>query len=366
MSAPRKLNATSSTTIAGRDPTVKERRDVTGAAGYVLRRVGSGGDKSSARRRGRPRGARRRWDRGGCRGRGGGVLAVVDPRSTGIGGDLFAQCWPVGSQGPVGLASAGVAPAAMTTDALRAAGHTAMPVNGAWTVTVPGAPAGWEALLERFGRLGAERILAPAISHAAHGFPVSRFVAEEWRSSEAKLRASPAAARELFLPGGEVPVAGQALTFPDLARSLDAFASYGAAPFYRGEIARRLAAAVQDEAGPLQASDLAEWAGPEWVSPISTSYRGTVGPEMPPPGHGVVVLETLRIMEGSSTPDAVGEDHALIESLKFAFADACATVADPSVEPVAIERLLSDEHVASRRAGMLMEQAAEAVIGRPS
>ena len=130
------------------------------------------------------------------------VLTVVDPRSTGLGGDLFALCWEAGEPAPTGLASAGVAPAGLTLDALRAAGHATMPVDGAWSVTVPGAAAGWEALLERFGRLGRERVLAAAIRHADGGFVVSRYVAEEWVSAEAKLRADPVAAG-WFLPNGE-------------------------------------------------------------------------------------------------------------------------------------------------------------------
>ena len=75
------------------------------------------------------------------------VLTVVDPRSTGLGGDVFALCWQAGDPGPIGLASAGVSPAGLTMDALRDAGHSTMPVDGPWSVTVPGAAAGWEALL---------------------------------------------------------------------------------------------------------------------------------------------------------------------------------------------------------------------------
>jgi hypothetical protein len=88
------------------------------------------------------------------------VLTAVDPRSTGLGGDLFALHWTVGDPAPIGLASAGIAASGLTVDALRAAGFTAMPRYGPWTVTVPGAPAGREALLKRFGRLERTRCWA--------------------------------------------------------------------------------------------------------------------------------------------------------------------------------------------------------------
>ena len=142
------------------------------------------------------------------------VLTVVDPRSTGLGGDLFALCWPAGGDpAPTGLASAGVAPAGLTMDALRDAGHATMPVDGPWSVTVPGAPAGWEALLRALGRAGRDRVLAPATATPKRGFAVSRYVAEEWVSAEAKLRANPVAAA-LFLPDGQVPVEGKTSRSP--------------------------------------------------------------------------------------------------------------------------------------------------------
>jgi gamma-glutamyltranspeptidase/glutathione hydrolase len=240
-----------------------------------------------------------------------------------------------------------------------------MPVDGPWSVTVPGAPAAWEELLRGFGRLPRERVLSPAVTHARDGHPVSRFVAEEWPSAEARLRRNRAAAA-CFLPDGRVPVAGQHLALPDLARSLERFAQEGAAPFYHGDIAQRLAAAIEEEGGPLRAADLAEWEGPEWVDSIAAAFRGIVVHEMPPPGQGIAVLEALRVFEGLEPSGVVEEEHALIESLKVAFADAVATVADPSVEAVPVEELLSDAHIAARRGRISMRRPAEATVGRPS
>src|SRR5919204_13553 len=107
------------------------------------------------------------------------TLCVVDPGATGMGGDAFALYWPAGAPAPIGLDGAGPSAAAASVEALRAAGHDAMPTAGPWTITVPGAVDAWSRLLQRFGRLGLERVLQPAIGHAGDGFAVTPVVAAE-------------------------------------------------------------------------------------------------------------------------------------------------------------------------------------------
>lgn len=225
------------------------------------------------------------------------MLTVVDPRSTGIGGDLFALYWEPGADRPVGLAAAGGAPAGMTVQALREQGFDQMPPDGPWTVTVPGATWGWTALLDRYGRLGSERILRPAIETARNGFTVAPVIAEEWRLGVDKLRRHPDAAA-VFLPDGHVPEAGDTFVNPGLADALECFVAEGHQPFYTGTPATGFADAVGRLGGPLQVSDLSNWAGPEWSAPISRPFRGVDVYEMPPPGQGLVVLEGARLYEG--------------------------------------------------------------------
>ena len=277
------------------------------------------------------------------------VLCVVDPRSTSVGGDGFTLVWPAGADAPAGLAAAGPAPAGMTADAVRSAGHDTMPRLGPWTVTVPGAASMWERLLERFGRLGLERVLAPAIALAAEGFVIAPVVAREWRASQERLRAD-AAASALFLPGGRAPAAGDTMTNPDLGALLRRIGHEGARAVYDGEIAEAIGAAVASAGGPLTAEDLAAWPGATWVTPLRRTYRGTDVHEMPPPGQGIVVLEALGILEGLTTPTPLDAEHAAIESLKLAFSDAALHIADPDHADVPVERLLSEDFLAERRA----------------
>jgi gamma-glutamyltranspeptidase / glutathione hydrolase len=291
----------------------------------------------------------------------GAMLTVVDPRSTGIGGDLFAQCWMPGEAEPVALAAAGPAPARMTTSALEAEGFSSMPEEGPWSVTVPGSVAGWDTLMTRFGRLGLERALRPAIEVAESGFEVLPFIADDWSGSVEKL-SKDAYSTALFLPDGRPPQAGEKLTNEDLARSLRAVAS-SPATFYTGWIAEAIDAAMRALDGPLAARDLASWNGPEWVRPISRRFREFDVYELPAPNQGIVVLEALGLYEELLPNGRVEEDHAGIESLKLAVADGAAYVADPEFSSYDVASLLSEDYLASRRRQLDMEAARPALPG---
>lgn len=293
------------------------------------------------------------------------VLCVVDPRSTGLGGDMFALYWAPGADRPVALASAGFSPAGLTADAIRAAGFTRMPVDGPWSITVPGAPAGWQALLDRFGKLDRSRILAAAIGHARDGFPVARAVAAEWQTAVSKLQRNESGTRT-FLVDGRPPREGETFAVPDLAETLERFVRDGAEPFYRGELAERIGAAVEALGGPLRADDLAAWQGPEWVDPIVAPFRGLDVYEMPPPVQGLVALQAMRIYEGLAADDPVEADHAAIEAIKLAYDDANTWIADPRFSDVPVQRLLSDDYIDAQRARIRPDAVLPAAVGRPS
>lgn len=289
------------------------------------------------------------------------VLCVVDPRSTSVGGDAFALYWPAGEPAPLGLAGAGPAPAGLTLEAL--AGHRTMPDSGPWSITVPGAVSAWERLLERFGALGLERDLDAAIGLAEGGFDVAPIIAAEWEAAADRLDGS---ARHVFLPGGRAPSSGQRFANPGLGAVLRELRAGGAGAFYRGPLAERIGEAVASAGGPLRADDLAAWGGATWAHPLRRAYRGTDVFEMPPPGQGIVVLMALGIFEGIETAGRADEEHAAIEAIKLAFADAAAHVADPDVVDVPAETLLSDEHLAARRAEIDMAAAAGAAAAAAS
>ena len=278
------------------------------------------------------------------------VMGVVAPMMNGIGGDLFAIVYDASSGTLAGINGSGWSPATLTIDWLRARGITSMPQSGIHSVTVPGAVAAWVALVERFGRFPLADVLSPAIQIADEGFPVSEITAAEWETSDALLRIDTESTR-LYLPGGHAPRAGDIFRNPDLAASYRAIAFEGRDAFYRGDIARRIVACSRRHGGALAAGDLDTY-DIDWVTPLSTTYRGWEVSELPPNGQGIAALMMLNLLElapiGSYGHNSVEALHELIEAKKLAYADMAKYVCDPSFHPIPIGALLSKEYAAQR------------------
>lgn len=215
------------------------------------------------------------------------MMGLVAPMNDGIGGDLFAIVYDARTGQLHGLNASGWAPKALTAEHLRAKGLTRMPSRGIDAATVPGTVKGWEALRRRFGRLTFAQILAPSIQYAESGFPVGEVVSVYWKESEEVLRRDPATART-FLPGGTLPGVGDVFRNPQLAWTYRQIASQGAAAFYTGAVAQKLLASSASHGGTMVAADLREYE-PEWVTPISTTYRGWTVYELPPNGQGLAL-----------------------------------------------------------------------------
>ena len=278
------------------------------------------------------------------------VMGVVAPMMNGIGGDLFAIIYDAASGTLHGINGSGYAPAALTIDSLRAQGISVMPQTGIHSVTVPGAVAGWSMLSERFGKLPLADVLAPAIAVAEEGFPVSEITAAEWEGSAALLQATEESAR-VYLPGGWAPRVGQMFRNPDLAASYRTLADEGREAFYRGRIAQRIVSCSAYHGGALTSSDLAAY-NAEWVTPLSTTYRGWTVYELPPNGQGIAALMMLNLLEhapmGSYGHNSAEALHTLIEAKKLAYADMARHVGDPAFHEIPIEGMLSKAYAATR------------------
>jgi len=279
------------------------------------------------------------------------ALNVVEPMSTGLGGDAFALIYWAKERKVYALNASGRAPYAASLEEMRRRGLQEMPSRGMLPVTVPGAAAGWADLLGRFGRLGLDRVLQPAIAYAEQGFPLSQNIARAWQGSEALLRRTSEAAK-VYLPGGRAPRPGERFASPDLARSLRLLAEKGTDAFYRGPIAKAIVATSRELGGLLADEDLADHSS-TWVEPISVDYRGYRVYECPPNGHGIAALIALRILNGYDLPamafDAVEALHLKMEAVKLGMTDAARYVADPEAVPVPVSGLLSAQYAAERR-----------------
>jgi gamma-glutamyltranspeptidase/glutathione hydrolase len=280
------------------------------------------------------------------------ALNVTEPTSTGIGGDCFGLFYDAAARRVSALNGSGRAPAALTLERLKSEGiENEMPPLHPYTVTVPGACAGWCDMVAGHGRLGMDSVLAPAIRLAQEGFPVAPITAYFWdRGVERQLKQAPGGL-EMTIEG-RAPRAGEIFRNPGLARTLRKVAAGGKEAFYTGEIAEAVADAVQAAGGCLSAEDLAKHTS-TWEQPASTTYRGLRVWECPPNGQGITALVGLNILEGFDLtkyePLSPERLHLEIEAMRLAFADTRWYIADPVFNPTPLETLLSKTYAAERR-----------------
>ncbi len=290
------------------------------------------------------------------------VQCVVEPQSTGIGGDCWVLYAPAAG-GVTALNASGGAPEALSAERLRGLGLSAMPDLGAHSVTVPGAVRGWQALLDRHGSKDLDELLRPAIDYAKNGFPVLPRVAFDWARGAERLRASQAG-RDFYLPGGAAPKPGDTIRLERLGATLETIARRGADAFYEGPVAAAMLESLAGFGGLHAEADLAAFA-PEWTEPISTTYRDHTVFECPPNGQGVITLLILNILERLALAglDPRGADrlHLEAEATRLAFRDRDAAVADPRLAPVPTDRLLDKAYAAALAARIDPERAMPAL-----
>jgi len=314
------------------------------------------------------------------------ALNVVEPTSTGLGGDVFALYRT--ADGEVGaMRSCGGAPADATIENVRAAladdenadsyypddggyavddaGEAGMPFYGPHAVTVPGTARGWEATVEELGRLGLADALAPAIRYATEGYPVSEVIASYWASADELFTDDHA--REAFLFDDEPPGVGQTVTLPRLGESMKRIAEEGADVVYEGEIAEAIADEVQSQGGFMTVDDLAGFEV-EWPDPVSTTYNGAEVYELPPNNQGLIALEALNVAAelgaGEHDYDSPERVHYFAEALKRAFHDGHRYITDPEYEEV--PPLASADWAAERAAGVDATASHDVSFGVPN
>jgi gamma-glutamyltranspeptidase/glutathione hydrolase len=280
------------------------------------------------------------------------ALNVVEPMSTGIGGDAFALIYMADSGEVRALNGSGRAPLAATPELYRRRGHTEVPLYDILAVTVPGAVDAWTTALDAYGTRSLAEVLAPAIEYAEDGFPVSEVVAAAWHTIAPRLRDDPAAARTYLVDGLYAPLPGEVFRQPNLARTLRQIADGGRDAFYRGPIAEAIVATSDALGGLLTLEDFARHQS-TWEEPISANYRGYTVFECPPNGQGLAALLALNILAdddlaalGPDSPDAL---HLQIEAMRLAFADAFTYIGDPHHVEVPVEALLSSRYAEARR-----------------
>ncbi len=279
------------------------------------------------------------------------VLGVTEPHVNGIGGDIFAIIYEAKTGKLHGLNGSGHSPYSLTLAEFKKRNLKYIPAKGPLPVSVPGCVDGWFAMHKRFGKLGMDKILAPAISYAKNGYPVADEASGSLSAIKRAYGEYPNVV-DVYNPDGKVPKRGDVLKNPQLANTLDQIAKGGRDAFYTGDIARKIDAFMKKNGGFLSYKDLADHHS-DWVEPVSTNYRGYDVWELPPNGQGIAVLQMLNILEGYDfskiawgSPEHV---HLFVEAKKLVFEDRAKYYADPAFAKIPVKELISKKYAAERR-----------------
>ncbi len=290
------------------------------------------------------------------------VTGLTQPFVNGIGGDLFAIVYDAKTGKVYGLNSSGWTPRAQTLDWMKSKDIAKIDPISVHAVTIPGCVAGWDVLRKRFGSKPLSELLASAIFYAEQGFPLSLVSSKSL--VPVRFMKQPGF-KETYATAGEKPSAGDTFKNPSLGESLRMIGARGRDGFYKGKLAETMVAFLNKQGGAHTLADFAEFE-PEWVEPISTTYRGWKIYELPPNGQGIAALSMLNIMERFPLADygqnSAAALHVMIEAKKLAYADMAEYVGDPRFTAVPVQQMLSKE-LAEARAGLIhMNKAACKVL----
>ena len=279
------------------------------------------------------------------------VLNVVEPMSTGVGGDVFALVYDSKTKSVKALNGSGKSSIKTDINKLDEMGLNSIPLDGqnsGMAVSVPGCVDAWDQLLDKFGTFSLDTVLAPAVDYAQNGFGVSEITANSWKQSELKLSINGICE---FLPSGSAPRFGQKVLLPQLCSTLKGISENGKSFFYQGIIPEKISSYVNKFRGWICEEDFKKHTC-SWVEPISSNYRGHDVWECPPNGQGIAALIALNIIENIDFSDSSIEPalllHYKIEAMKIAFQDALWYVADPEKVKIPVDELLSKTYAKQR------------------
>jgi gamma-glutamyltranspeptidase/glutathione hydrolase len=273
------------------------------------------------------------------------ALNVAEPYMSGAAGCGYMIVWDAGTKSTRVLDYIGPAPAAATIDAFEGEedkGHG--PKSG----LLPSNLAGWLTAHAEYGRLDLATVFAPAIEYASAGVPISIKNHVFYRSALLGGHLTDETKR-VFFPKGEVPETGSIIRQPLLAETFKQIVEGGIESFYRGAIAKRIAAALRERGGLITEEELHDYR-PEWKAPVSSDYRGYTIACPPPPCSGFQYLQTFNLLEpldvGASGQNTAETLHLLIEAMKLTVADRIAYAALPGIP---LDGLLSSDYATQRR-----------------
>ena len=277
------------------------------------------------------------------------ALGVVEPEASGVGGDGSAVLFLKGMKKPTTIDYKDMTPIKATIDNPQMVQDGRIVADGPAAANIPGVVAGLDYLYRNYGsgKVKWEDLVAPAIALADDGFILDEGLPSSIAEGRRFLEKWPEA-KKIYLPDGKVPRPGDRFFNKDYATTLRAIQKGGADAFYKGEIAKKIAADMAANGGIITFADLAQYRAIE-RAPVAGHYRGhTLYAGGPPLSTGIQLFESLHVLENyqpkpgaraSSDPDYF---HYLMESWKVR--DPLRRVADPERWPVEFEEHLTDAH----------------------
>jgi gamma-glutamyltranspeptidase/glutathione hydrolase len=295
------------------------------------------------------------------------LQGVIEPQSTGIGGDCFALIQPKGEGKVHSYNGSGRAPKAATAEWYMERKMYAIPSAGPHAVTIPGSIDAWATILGDHGKLGLDAALQPAIKAAEDGYVVAPRIAFDWKNNLEKVRAGVNAPRYL-LKNGEAPVVGDVMKQPELAQTMRTIARLGPDGFYKGYVAEDMVQTLRGAGGLHTMEDFAAHTT-ERTTPLSTNYKGLDVWQCPPNGPGLTMLLMLNILSHFDLTKypamSVERFHLEAEAARIAYLMREQDIADPAYVTVDVERILSKQFAAEWAAKIRMDALVELPDVRP-
>jgi gamma-glutamyltranspeptidase / glutathione hydrolase len=289
------------------------------------------------------------------------LLGVIEPQSTGIGGDCFALIQPRGEGKITAYNGSGRAPKAADVEWYLERKINSVPLTSAHAVSIPGAVDAFATVLRDHGKLGLDRLAQPAIKAAEEGYVVAPRVAFDWKNQFEKLKNGTNTERYL-LPHGKPAVAGDVIRQPELGKTLRAIAKDGRDAFYKGPIAEDMVETLRSIGGLHTLDDFAAHTT-EVTTPIGTTYKGYDVWQCPPNGPGITMLVMLNILSRFDlkkfAPLSVERFHLEAEAARIAYMIREQHVADPDHMKIDVAKILgrefADEYIGKIRMDGLLD-----------
>ena len=318
-------------------------------------------------------------------------LQVFEPHLNGPGGDMPVIFQTAGAQAPEVLCGQGTIPAAASLQKFGELELDLIPGSGLLCAVVPGAFDAWMLLLRDHGTMTLSEVLGPAISYARDGYPVVPRISATIDTVRELFETEWKTSADIYLPGGKPPAPGTIFKNPAMARTYEKIVresegvkgnrekqiEHARSIWYRGWVAEEIdkfcrTQEVMDVSGRrhkglLTGEDMASWQA-TYDTPLTYNYGDYTVCKCGPWSQGPVLLQQLAILDGMgvSSMDPTGPDfvHATVEAAKLAFADREAYYGDPDFIDVPMDKLLSSEYNAERRALITQQASAELIPGK--